>query len=378
MATLTILQGPNLGRSFPLDVRRSLIGRRPDSTVFLESLAVSREHAEVLCEDGAYSVCDLGSSNGTFVNGSRITERVPLTERDALQIGPYTFALRPAAAARPTEAEQVIRTQVNAVPSNLTLYNQNPALKLQVVLEIARHLARTLEMEPLLGKLLDNLLRLFPQADRGMILLQERGQLVVRAQRCRGTDGPVDYPYSRTIVRKALEDGVGILSEDVGGDERFVGTATLMRLNLRSFLCVPLIAPDGRRLGVVHLDCSRPGNAFHAEDLELLTAVALQVSAVLENAALHQELLREARFRQELQMAREIQQSFLPADFPAPGRDGFELYARVHPAREVSGDLYDFFPRADGRLAFYVGDVAGKGMPAALFMVKVLTLLCHL
>jgi serine phosphatase RsbU (regulator of sigma subunit) len=376
MASLTILQGPNTGRSFALDAQRSLIGRRPDSTVFLESLAVSREHAEILCDDGAYAVRDLGSSNGTYVNGQRVTESVPLTEQDALHIGPYTFGLRAAAAARPTEAEQVIRTQVNAVPSNLTLYTQNPALKLQVVLEIARHLARTLEMEPLLGKLLDHLLRLFPQADRGMILLQEHGQLVVRAQRARGTEGPVDYPYSRTIVRKALEDGVGILSEDVGGDQRFVGTATLMRLNLRSFLCVPLITPEGTRLGVIHLDCSRPGYAFHGEDLELLTAIGMQASVVLENAALHAELLREERFRQELQMAREIQQSFLPADFAS--RDGYELFAQVHPAREVSGDLYDFFPLADGRLAFCVGDVAGKGMPAALFMVKVQTLTRHL
>jgi sigma-B regulation protein RsbU (phosphoserine phosphatase) len=106
----------------------------------------------------------------------------------------------------------------------------------------------------------------------------------------------------------------------------------------------------------------------------LLTAIGLQVAVVLENVALHAQLLREARLRQELLMAREIQQSFLPTDFEPLGKDKMELFARVHPAREVSGDLYDFFPMADGRLAFFLGDVSGKGVSAALFMIMVRTL----
>ena len=76
-------------------------------------------------------------------------------------------------------------------------------------------------------------------------------------------------------------------------------------------------------------------------------------------------------------LAREIQQSFLPTDFDPLGAAGPELYAR-QPAREVSGDLYDFFPLPDGRLAFFLGDVSGKGMPAALFMIAVRTLIRHL
>src|SRR5262245_49702992 len=378
MATLITLQGPNAGRPFPLDPDRSLIGRRPDSTVFLESLAVSREHAQLLCQDDAYFVEDIGSSNGTFVNGKRIHGRVPLTEADALQIGPYVFALRPDPNLRATDSDPVIRNQVNVVPSNLTLYAQNPALKLQVVLEIAQHLARTLETDVLLGKLLEQLFRLFPQADRGMVLLCEGERLVVRSQRTRGSTNPTDFPYSRTIVKKALDDGVGILSEDVPGDHRFVTTATLVNLNLHSLLCVPLIGQDKRRLGVIQLDCARPGGAFHGEDLELLSTVALQVAVVLENASLHAERMREERLRQELAMAREIQEGFLPTDFEPLGKSNFELFARIHPARQVSGDVYDFFPLGDGRLAFYVGDVAGKGMPAAMFMVKVHTLARHL
>jgi sigma-B regulation protein RsbU (phosphoserine phosphatase) len=104
----------------------------------------------------------------------------------------------------------------------------------------------------------------------------------------------------------------------------------------------------------------------------------MQVAIVLENAALHAELLREERFRQELQLAREIQQGFLPSDFEGLRERGFELFARVQPAREVAGDLYDYVLRPDDRLAFYAGDVSGKGMPAALFMIAVRTLARHL
>ncbi|HVS36346.1 MAG TPA: SpoIIE family protein phosphatase, partial [Gemmataceae bacterium] len=140
----------------------------------------------------------------------------------------------------------------------------------------------------------------------------------------------------------------------------------------------PLLGWEGRRLGVIQLDCLRPGQAFRPDDLELLTAVCLQASIVVENAALHVEQLREARLKQELQTAREIQQAFLPAEFEPLGAEGPDLYACVHPAREMSGDLYDFFPLPDGRLAFFLGDVSGKGMPAALFMIAVRTLIRHL
>ena len=247
------------------------------------------------------------------------------------------------------------------------------------MLEIAQHLGRTLDPETLFGQLLDHLLRLFPQADRGMVLLCEGERYVVRAQRSRIQREHSDYPYSKTIVRRALEDGVGLLSEDVGGDPKLVLSATLLKLNLRSFLCVPLIGSEGRRLGVIQLDCIRAGQIFRPDDLEVLTALGLQVAGVLENALLHAELLREARLRQEIMMAREIQQQFLPTDFfQAVSQGRYELYAHVDPALEVSGDLYDFFPLPDGRLAFFLGDVSGKGMSAALFMIAVRTLSRHL
>jgi serine phosphatase RsbU (regulator of sigma subunit) len=219
---------------------------------------------------------------------------------------------------------------------------------------------------------------LFPQADRGLVLLCEADRLILRALRGRHIDHGDSAPYSRTIVRRALDEGVGLLSHDVGGDTKLVLSQTLLKLNLRSFLCVPLIATDGHRQGVIQLDCSAAGMSFCDEDLEVLTAIALQVSVVLENAALHAARIEEEKLHQELAVAREIQQGYLPTEFAPLKNTDFELFARVHPAGQVSGDFYDFFPLPDGRLAFFVGDVSGKGMPAALFMVAVRTLARHL
>jgi sigma-B regulation protein RsbU (phosphoserine phosphatase) len=382
MVSLVTIKGPNAGQCFALNGDSLLIGRQEDVSIYLDSLAVSRQHARIERHGGEYYIEDVGSSNGTFLNGKRIAGATLITEKDVLQIGPYVLRLRPDPPPPPSSPplpDQIIRAQISAEPSNHTLFHQNPAQKLQVVLEIARHLGRTLELGPLLGRLLDHLLHLFPQADRGMVLLCEGEHLRVRAQRSRHKpDTQEDYPYSRTIVRRALEEGVGLLSEDVAGDANLELSATMISLKLRSFLCVPLLGYENRRLGVIQLDCLRSGRVFRANDLELLTALTIQVATVLENAALHAERLREERLRQEILLARDIQQAFLPADFALFDNDDPELFARVLPAREVSGDLYDFFVRPDGRLAFFLGDVSGKGMPAALFTIAVRTLIRHL
>jgi serine phosphatase RsbU (regulator of sigma subunit) len=380
MAVLITIQGPENGQTFPLDDNQSTLGRELGSTVHLPAKAVSRRHALITSHEGAFFVEDLDSSNGTFLNGKRINVRVPtpLTERDTLQIGPYLLGLRAGPLPSGTEPDMIIREQVSVADLSQSVYGQDPAQKLQVVLEIAQNLGRTLQLEPLLEKLLDQLMRLFPAADRCMVLLLEDDRLVVRGQRGRHQQDASTFPYSRTILQQALDQGIGILSDDVKEDERFLSVHTLTSINVRSLLCVPLITQDQRRLGVIQLDRFRPGFPFRTEDLYLLTTVGLQVAVVLENAAMHADLLRQERLHQELALARDIQQGFLPSDFDDVADTGVELFARVDPARQVSGDLYDFFRLGDGRLAFFVGDVSGKGMPAALFMIAVRTLCRHL
>jgi phosphoserine phosphatase RsbU/P len=380
MAILLIVQGPDQGRKYTLEGPLTVLGRQADCSICLPAKAVSRQHVQLVSTPTGYQVEDLDSSNGTFLNGSRLAPRtrVPVTERDTFEVGPYTFSLRPSPTPTVTEPNLIIREKVSAVSLNQSVYGPDAAQKLQTVLEISQSLARTLEVEALVDKLLEQLMRLFPQADRGMVLLGEPDRLVVRGQRCRHQEDATTHPYSRTIVKKALEEGIGILSDDVRGDDRFKGSTTITSLEIRSLLCVPLIGVDEKRLGVVQLDRTRSGRAFKIDDLQLLTTIGMQVAVVLDNAALHQEVLDEQRFKQELALAREIQQSYLPTDFNDFRKQGLDVFGCVHPARQVSGDLYDLMLGKDGSLAFFVGDVSGKGMPAALFMVAVHTLGRHL
>src|SRR5262249_31115412 len=125
-------------------------------------------------------------------------------------------------------------------------------------------------------------------------------------------------------------------------------------------------------------DCQLEGRAFNAEHLRLLTTVSLMAAVAVENVALNAVRLREESLRRDLALGRDIQFGFLPTDFTPPLGSSYEIYAHIYPAKQVSGDLYDFFPLGDGRLAFLVGDVSDKGIPAALFVVKVQTLVRHL
>lgn len=382
MSVLIILQGPEAGRHFTLSDERTTLGRNTDCAVPLAGKQVSRQHAHLYHEGEQFFVEDLGSSNGTFVNGKRIPAHRPtaLGENDSFQIGPYLFGLRSTPAAVQTTLEEsiVVRETISATSMHDKLFGQDAASKLQVVLEIAQHLSRTLELDPLLDKLLEHLMKLFPNADRVMAILCEQDQLVVRAQRTRQGQDLSRLPFSRTIVQRALDEGIGLISEDLQSDARYDTSQSITSLDLHSIICVPLINIDGRRLGVLQVDRFCKGFGFRVEDLYLLTALGMEVAVVLENVSLHAEKLREQRLMQELALAQEIQQGYLPGELEDfPGAD-FEIFGRVFPARQVAGDFYDFVRTPSGRLAFFIGDVSGKGMPAALFMIAVRTLCRHL
>ena len=179
MAILVTLRGPELGRHFPLQPERTTLGRQIDCHVCLPGKQVSRQHAHIVTDAGQHFLEDLGSSNGTYLNGRRIAPRtrVVLTERDTVQIGPYLFAVRETPNGG-VEPPLVVREAVSAVTLHQSLFAQDPSAKLQLFLEIAQHLGRTLDLEALLDKLLEQLLRLFPPADRALVILCEDDKLV--------------------------------------------------------------------------------------------------------------------------------------------------------------------------------------------------------
>jgi len=137
---------------------------------------------------------------------------------------------------------------------------------------------------------------------------------------------------------------------------------------IRSVLCAPLSSAEGKTFGVIQLDTQDRNKKFTQDDLKLLQGVANQASIAMENAKLHEGTVVRERLRRDLELAHQVQLSFLPSRLPEVA--GYEFFAYYEPALEVGGDYYDFVDLGAQRLAMLVGDVAGKGVPAALLMAK--------
>jgi Protein kinase domain/Inner membrane component of T3SS, cytoplasmic domain/GAF domain len=287
MFALVIVRGPDAGTKFPLDKESVVLGRQPDLDVPLNNPAISRQHARVWQRDGSFFIEDLKSRNGLVLNGQRVTSGA-LAEGDLIGIGPYVLAFRRDAAARQvaTPAEDlVIRVRVPVDPDAPDFQGPAAGQQLQAVLRIGQWLARSLDLDLLLGKLLARLGLFFPRAERGSVLLRRGDELATRAQCDWHPLSPGTYSPNEATVRLALREGVGVLGGQALAAANTEGEAG------GTLLCVPLIGQEGLRLGALVLETSGGRGLFRGEDLRLLTAVALQAAAFVENAARHAELV---------------------------------------------------------------------------------------
>jgi sigma-B regulation protein RsbU (phosphoserine phosphatase) len=246
--------------------------------------------------------------------------------------------------------------------------------RLASLCRIGQVINSSLVLDEVLNRVIDNLLTV-TGAERGAImLLDEHGNLVLRAARNldRRTIAADDFLTSRRLVREVALHGVPRLINDASAEQAYQSYASVVIHSLRSILCVPLKVREQIR-GVLYVDNRLVGGAFTEEDLVLLSAFADQAAVAIENARLYAELAQRERLRRELEIARSIQMSLMPRQLPRV--PGFTLAAACVPARDVGGDFYDALRLHDGRLVLFLGDVSGKGVPAALLMGIVRTLL---
>ena len=158
-----------------------------------------------------------------------------------------------------------------------------------------------------------------------------------------------------------------VLSQDAGDDKNLPTSASIADLKIRSVMCVPLLTPDNKALGIIQLDTS-DRRQFNEDDLDVLAAVASQAAISIQNASMHESLLERERLNRDLKIAEQVQKRFLPQVVPTV--PGYEFFAHYQPTYEVGGDYYDFVPLPGDRMAVAVGDVSGKGVAAALMMAK--------
>ena len=396
MPFLRVVQGAEPNRRYELVEDRSVIGRSTECEVALDVAAVSRRHAEVIREGENYFVVDLGSRNGTFVNGQRVVDRTQLTHGDRIVVCDQEFAFDSPDDAVPSllgggstrsfesslvqtvtddeetesEAEVVATIDLGGGAGSGWSTSARPEVKLAALIEISRGLGRALSIEEVLPKLLDSLFTIFTQADRGFVVMRpkEDGPLVPVAVKSRRGEMDDRMRISRTIVEEAMTAKRAILSADAATDERFGMAESIAEFQIRSMMCAPLINSEGEALGVIQIDTINQGSRFVDDDLEVLAAVASQASVAVDNAQMHDQVVAQRALQRDLELASRMQRALLPASSPAAAGYGFFDY--YESARQVGGDYYDYVSLPGGRFAAVLGDVAGKGVAAAIVMAK--------
>ncbi len=416
MASLKVIQGTTPGKKFDLAGPRSILGRSPDCEVILDVAAVSRRHAVVTQEGDQFFIEDLGSRNGTFVNGQRVLDRCPLRDGDQVLIcdmlmgfqhhafssagkvhlganspmglvgpGPESSSLlgpigdpRSQDSGGP-ETDEQSETGMSTIMTTLDVgggtssnwqLSAKPEAQLMAIIEIANNLAKVLGFDEILPKLLDSLFKIFVQADRGFVIMQPKPEapLVPVASKARRVNEETDMQISRTIVQQAVESKQAILSADAASDERFNMAQSIADFQIRSLICAPMLDSEGNPLGVIQIDTRDQRSRFTDQDLRVLVCVANQAAIALDNAKMHEEAIKQRALQRDLELARKMQQALLPEASPTvPGYHFFDFYES---AQQVGGDYYDYVMLPDDRFAVVVGDVAGKGVSAAILMAK--------
>ncbi|MBP6874647.1 MAG: SpoIIE family protein phosphatase [Candidatus Eisenbacteria bacterium] len=356
-----------------------LIGRGAGNDLDLMDKSVSRHHAELINDAGRLSIRDLGSTNGTWVNDCRITETTVIQVGDRVRFG--QVALRVASTLVP---EIEIHAASDAIPRDISKqdslsWNQaredctGSHLNLmlwKVVTEAGQLLVLPRPLHETFDLVLEMVERVVP-VRRALLLLTDTpdGSPAIRAAHPRDAVQQERWVLSQTIVRTVLEDCEAMILNDVLSDPRFAWHESIIAQNLRSAMVAPLF-DNQQVIGLLYADTDDPRTRFDRDQLRAFTLLANLVAVKITNARLLEAQREKERMEREVAAAAGVQHALLRADLPR--LEGYDLAVRQVPCFEVGGDLYDITPLEDGRVAFVVGDVMGKGMSAALLMSNVL------
>jgi serine phosphatase RsbU (regulator of sigma subunit) len=390
MPSLILLKAPEgvtANKQISLTGDPQILGRDAEKCqIVIPHHAVSREHARITAQNGMFFIEDLDSRNHTFVNSkeAKPNVRTPLKADDRIKICDFLYQFRDERTQKPKKLPPEMQreqqdededeggiTTIEATQGKISaadFLQVAPADRLRALLDISTSLSKTLELEPLLIQIAETLLGVFKQSDRCFVLLlDEAGRPIPKAKKFRRATNE-DTRWSRTIVRKTIESGQSYLSEDASSDAALGPAASIAEFKIRSVMCVPLATGEGRPLGAIQVDTQDRAKKFVTDDLNLLSIVANLASVAVEKARMHEDAVAREKMQKEIELARQVQLGFLPQTLPAV--DGYEFYSHYSPAQTVGGDYYDFVPLPGGRVAVVLGDVAGKGVPAALLVAK--------
>jgi signal transduction histidine kinase len=329
MPRLVILQGPNVGKRFELAPGTTTVGRHSTNAVPIDDPRASRKHCELTCHNGAVTLRDLGSGNGTLLN-DRVTAQATLANGDRIGVGDTLFlfatddtnVLPPDAANSADSASFVLQSDPNFATSILrsvpaeagsrilanpelagTEYLRQRLANLAVMYEASNAVSDILDVDELLVRIVDLVLKT-TEGDHGCALLldPESGELMPKAIRSRGQRSEGELTVSRTVVDHVLAKKEGVLVSDASEDERFRGGVSIAKHRIREVICVPM---RGRHdtVGVLFLDTQastakaggRDPVKFTEDHLRLAVAVAHQAALAVEENRYYQGMLQSER-----------------------------------------------------------------------------------
>jgi sigma-B regulation protein RsbU (phosphoserine phosphatase) len=344
----------------------------------LNDRRISRNCAAIVSEANRFYIEDRGQRRGLYVNGEKVESR-ELQHGDVITFGledSYEVIYRSSESSG-DESIPMFLTRIEHMTS--TDQSSGGLNKLNLLLEATTLLHSQLPLDSVLGKMLDHAISV-TNADRGLLLeTNQAGQLGVRLARRNGGMRlpPESLSPSQTAIQMALKQQAAVITEDLAQAEMNLQEAqSIVAQGLRSVVVIPLYSVTrassdeslvdvvrGQFLGVVYLDSRKPA-AFSKLDRQILDALAADAAGTLDNARLVERERERQRLEQEINIARDIQQALLPRalrKYPYLDVKGCNF-----PCLSVGGDYFDVFPMGDGRTAFLIADVSGKGLGAAL------------
>jgi len=385
------------------------IGRSSRKDICLNDPFASRLHAEVRREGDHVLFVDMGSANGSYLNGQRVSGSVRLHPMDRVRIGeteieyhsdehlmqaqstPTVYFSGPALQALPADTittnvgnrttSDLISSIQSASKMGATLATPRvsagaraaiapegaaPRDLLSIVSMVGVSLLPNTSLEDTLKRTIDMVFQAIP-AERGFLFLKENDNLSCKIARAGQVDLPasMQVQISRSITNKVLNERQSVLTSDAAHDPRFQSQNSIVLSQIRSVMAVPLFSGEAT-FGMVYVD-NPLDDRFNEEDLSVLTTIASVASIKIEQEHLLEERLEKRRMEEELKVASEIQMRLQPV--APPKLDGWDMTGTSFPCREIGGDYYDFIQaKKDSSLVIALGDVSGKGTGAALLM----------
>lgn len=383
MPHLIVKHGNGSSEKLPISRLRTTIGRSARADVCIPDAFASRLHAEVRQEGDSFWLVDLGSANGTRLNGSPVTATLPLVSGGEIQIGETRIEFESDAQPTVNFSSTLISDSTQALdPSNTISFmgHRNPTSEildfsmssrndlLGLISKVGVALLSSSGLDETLNQVASLVFEAVP-AERVVIMLRDEKSpdgMVIKVARHRGSDTRIgEVRVSKAIMSEVVEKGQSVLTSDAQQDPRFA-SQTIILQGIRSVLAVPMSVDERHVFGIIYADSPTSQKTFSSDHLNILTTLASVASIRVENASLVDERINRERMERELELATEIQQRFQP-DGP-PTVEGYDFQGISFSCYEIGGDYYDFIPRHDGTMLVALGDVSGKGTSASLLM----------